>query len=46
MATEQTNGQEDDGGMGRLLRERLTRHPAPPMLRATVREALEPRTAR
>src|SRR5260370_17740713 len=45
MATEQTNGQEDDGGMGRLLRERLTRHPAPPMLRATVREALEPRTA-
>ena len=46
MATEQTNGQEDDGGMGRLLRERLTRHPAPPMLRATVREALEPRDAR
>ena len=46
MATEQTNGQEDDGGMGRLLRERLTRHPAPAMLRATVREALEPPAAR
>jgi len=46
MATEQTNGQEDDGGMGRLLRERLTRHPAPAMLRATVWEALEPPAAR
>ena len=46
MATEQIDGQEDDGGVGRLLRERLTRHPAPAMLRAAVREALEPRAPR
>lgn len=46
MATEQIDGREDDGGVGRLLRERLTRHPAPAMLRAAVREALEPRAAR
>jgi hypothetical protein len=46
MTPERTDGQEDDDGMGRLLRERLTRHPAPPMLRAAVREALEPRAAR
>jgi hypothetical protein len=46
MATERTEGQEDDGGIGRLLRERLTRHPAPAMLRAAVREALEPRAPR
>ena len=46
MATERTEGPEDDGGVGRLLRERLTRHPAPAMLRAVVREALEPRAAR
>lgn len=46
MTTELTEGQEDDGGVGRLLRERLTRHPAPAMLRAAVREALEPRAAR
>jgi hypothetical protein len=46
MTTERTEGQEDDDGMGRLLRERLTRHPAPPMLRAAVREALEPLAAR
>jgi len=46
MATERTEGPEDDGGVGRLLRERLTRHPAPAMLRAAVREALEPRAAR
>ena len=29
-----------------MLRERLTRHPAPVLLRASVREALEPRAAR
>lgn len=29
-----------------MLRERLTRHPAPALLRASVREALEPRPAR
>jgi hypothetical protein len=46
MATERTEGQQDDGGVGRLLRERLTRHPAPAMLRAAVREALEPPAAR
>jgi hypothetical protein len=46
MATERTEGPEDDGGVGRLLRERLTRHPAPAMLRAAVREALEPPAAR
>ena len=33
---------EDDGGIGRLLRERLPRHPAPPVLRAAVVEALMP----
>ena len=38
--------QEDDGGMGRLLRERLPRHPAPPALRAAVVEALMPERAR
>jgi hypothetical protein len=36
----------DDGGIGRLLRERLPRHPAPATLRAAVVEALEPRPAR
>lgn len=46
MATERIDGLEDDGGVGRLLRERLTRHPAPAMLRAAVRETLEPRAAR
>jgi hypothetical protein len=46
MATERMDGQEDDGGMGQLLRERLTRHPAPAMLRASVREALEPAAVR
>jgi anti-sigma factor RsiW len=46
MVTEKIDGQEDDGGVGRLLRERLTRHPAPAMLRAAVREALEPRAGR
>lgn len=46
MTTELTEGREDDGGVGRLLRERLTRHPAPAMLRAAVREALEPRAPR
>jgi len=33
----------DDGGIGRLLRERLPRHPAPATLRAAVVEAVEPR---
>jgi len=42
MANEGTEQHEDDGGMGRLLRERLPRHPAPPVLRAAVVEALMP----
>jgi hypothetical protein len=33
---------EDDGGMGRLLRERLPRHRAPAVLRAAVTESLQP----
>jgi hypothetical protein len=33
---------EDDGGIGRLLRERLPRHPAPPALRVAVVESLMP----
>ncbi len=33
---------EDDGGIGRLLRERLPRHPAPASLRVSIVEALEP----
>src|SRR5215475_350711 len=33
---------EDDGGIGRLLRERLTRHRAPAGLRAAVAESLQP----
>ena len=37
---------EDDGGVGRALRERLPRHPAPPVLRAAVAEALVPGPAR
>jgi hypothetical protein len=41
MATERTDG-EDEGGIGRLLRERLPRHPAPPVLRAAVVESLMP----
>ncbi|HZP37443.1 MAG TPA: hypothetical protein VFE48_13245 [Methylomirabilota bacterium] len=44
--TDPTDTREDDGGVGRMLREHLTRHPASPMLRAAVREALEPRAAR
>ena len=39
---ESTERHEDDGGIGRLLRERLPRHPAPPVLRAAVVEALMP----
>jgi hypothetical protein len=42
MANEDMERHEDDGGMGRLLRERLPRHPAPPVLRAAVVEALLP----
>jgi len=42
MANEGMEQHEDDGGMGRLLRERLPRHPAPPVLRAAVLEALMP----
>lgn len=40
--SEQDERHEDDGGVGRLLRERLPRHPAPPALRAAVVEALQP----
>ena len=46
MTTDRTDTTDDDGGVGRMLRERLTRHPAPVLLRASVREALEPRAAR
>jgi hypothetical protein len=46
MATERPEGPEDDGGIGRLLRERLPRHPAPPVLRAAVVESLMPGRAR
>ena len=46
MANEGMEQHEDDGGMGRLLRERLPRHPAPPVLRAAVLEALMPRRPR
>jgi len=42
MTNEQKEPQDDDGGIGRLLRERLPRHPAPPVLRAAVVEALMP----
>jgi len=42
MANERMEQHEDDGGIGRLLRERLPRHPAPPVLRAAVVEALMP----
>jgi len=37
---------EDDGRIGRLLRERLPRHPAPAALRAAVVESLFPGPAR
>src|SRR6185503_10916473 len=46
MADHVNGEQEDDGGMGRLLRERLPRHPAPPVLRAAVVEALMPERPR
>ena len=42
MTRENMEPHEDDGGIGRLLRERLPRHPAPPVLRAAVVEALMP----
>jgi len=42
MASERVEGQEDDGGIGRLLRERLPRHAAPSVLRASVFGALIP----
>lgn len=44
--TSEQNEEQDDGGMGRLLRERLPRHPAPPALRAAVVEALMPGSPR
>jgi len=37
---------EDDGGTGRRLRERLPRHPASPILRSAVLEAMMPSGAR
>ena len=46
MANQANEGHEDDGGVGRLLRERLPRHSAPPVLRATVAEALMPDSPR
>lgn len=42
MANEGMERHEDDGELGRLLRERLPRHPAPPVLRAAVVQALMP----
>ena len=39
MADEMTDQDEDDRLMGRLLRERLTRYPAPALLRATIVQA-------
>jgi hypothetical protein len=42
MSPERSREPEDDGGIGRLLRERLPRHPAPSVLRAAVVEALTP----
>jgi hypothetical protein len=42
MASERVEGQEDDGGIGRLLRERLPRHAAPSVLRVNVVGALMP----
>jgi hypothetical protein len=42
MNTERPGRPEDDGGVGRLLRERLPRHPAPAVLRSAVVEALMP----
>jgi len=35
MTTDRTDTTDDDGGVGRMLRERLTRHPAPVLLRAS-----------
>jgi anti-sigma factor RsiW len=46
MTSDRSDEREDDGGMGRILRERLKRHPAPPALRAAVVEALLPGRAR
>lgn len=46
MTNNRVEGPEDDGGMGRLLRERLPRHPATPVLRSAVVEALMPGRAR
>jgi hypothetical protein len=46
MAIERPGEREDDGGIGRLLRERLPRHPAPAGLRAAVVESLMPGRAR
>ncbi len=42
MANDRIEGQEDDGEVGRMLRERLPRHPAAPVLRASIVEALLP----
>jgi hypothetical protein len=41
MTSDRIDGQ-DDAEIGRMLRERLTRHPASPVLRAAVVEALLP----
>lgn len=42
MTSERPEQHEDDGEIGRLLREWLPRHPAPPVLRAAVVQALIP----
>ena len=46
MTSEKPEQLEDDGEIGRLLRERLPRHPAPPALRAAVVQALMPERPR
>jgi hypothetical protein len=46
MTSEKLEQPEDDGEIGRLLRERLPRHPAPPVLRAAVVQALMPERPR
>lgn len=46
MTNDRTEGPEEDGGVGRVLRERLPRHPATPVLRASIVEALLPGPSR
>lgn len=46
MTSENLEQHEDDGEIGRRLRERLPRHPAPPGLRAAVVQALMPERPR